>query len=116
MTTDMALDPRDLLTDSHRIALIRRHAGERDIEVEICAESGRAWLIDRAEKDVNQALIGEVLCPNFEPLRGMVRYEALDLLAEIDRLRAALAAALANPGPPDPKIAAPSLPEGDTHG
>ncbi|MFD1546947.1 hypothetical protein [Nonomuraea guangzhouensis] len=90
----MTVNVRDLLTDSARVAQIRSHAAERDIIVSVCAESGRAWLIDRAEKDVEQALIGEVLCPNSEPLQGMVRFEALDLLAEIDRLRAALAAAL----------------------
>lgn len=88
------VDAESLLADSGRVALIRRHAAERDLVIEICAESGRAWLIDRAAKDVEQALVGEVLCPNSEPLQGLVRDEVPDLLAEIDLLRAALAAAL----------------------
>jgi hypothetical protein len=83
-----------LLADPPRIALIRQHAADRNLVIEICAESGRAWLIDRAETDVEQALVAEVLCPNSEPLQGLVRDEVPDLLAYIDLLRAELAARL----------------------
>jgi hypothetical protein len=97
----------DLLTDSPQVARIRRDAAGRDLVIEICAESDRIWLIDRKEKDVEQALVAEVLCPNTEPLQGLVRDDVPDLLAEIDQLRAALAAVLRGetrlpvPGPSD---------------
>lgn len=84
----------DLLTDSPQIAMIREHAAGRDLVIVTCAETGREWLIDRKEKDVEQALVAEVLCPRTEPLQGLVRDEVPDLLAYIDRLRAALAVAL----------------------
>lgn len=80
----------DLLTDSPRVAMIRKHAAERDLVIVTCAETGREWLIDRKEKDPEQALVAEVLCPRSEPLQGLVRDEVPGLLEEIDQLRAAL--------------------------
>ncbi|MGW4641823.1 hypothetical protein ACWEN6_25115 [Sphaerisporangium sp. NPDC004334] len=79
-----------LHAEPDQIAAIRSSFQRRDWRIELCAETGRYWLVDRAAADPEHALIAEVLCPNPEPLQAVLNEDIPHLLAEIDHLRAQL--------------------------